>query len=339
MSAELFVGLLCKSGVIAGAGLLLSALPGFRAATDRVDVLRAAVCVLLALPLLMAFGPALQLQLLPAAPVESVMAVAPVWQGSVTPVEGLSLSSTLRPPSPMEILAGIWIVGALVVSGRFALGVLTLRRWTRSGAVVSDPAWTRPLEELAPRRRPRLIAARAIEAPLSWGLPPGVVLVGQSCLSRPETAGAVLAHELAHIRRGDWLFLALSRLALALFWFNPLVWLLHASLASRTEDAADAAALAVVDRRTYARALVGIAADFRQSAAIGMAGDAHSLTRRITRIMTARNASRTRPLSMALAIGALVAIATPIAALEITRQSPPAPPPPPQAPFAVPAPP
>ena len=51
MSLELIIGLLFKSGVIAGAGLLLSSLPGFRAASDRVDVLRAAVCVLLLLPL------------------------------------------------------------------------------------------------------------------------------------------------------------------------------------------------------------------------------------------------------------------------------------------------
>lgn len=340
MSLELIIGLLFKSGVIAGAGLLLSSLPGFRAASDRVDVLRAAVCVLLLLPLLTAFGPTLQLQLLPAAAAEPAAASAPVWQGSVTPVEGLSLSSTLRTPSPIEIVAGIWIAGALVVFGRFALGVLALWRWTRSGAPVTDQAWTRPLETLAPRRRPRLISASAVEAPLSWGLPPGVVLVGRTCLSRPETAGAVLAHELAHIRRGDWMFLALSRAALALFWFNPLVWLLHARLASRTEDAADAAALAVVDRKTYARALVGLAANYRQSAAVGMAADAQSLTRRINRIMTARTA-RSRPLTMALAVGALVAIATPIAAVEITQQAPPAPPaaPSPPLPPAPPAPP
>ncbi len=333
MSPELFVGLLCKSGVIAGAGLLLSGLPGLRAAADRVDVLRAAVCVLLILPLLIVFAPALRLELLPAGPVEAAaVSPAPIWQGSVTPVEGLSLSSTLRPPSPMEIVAGFWIVGALVVFGRFALGVVALWRWTRSGAPVTDRAWTKPLETLAPRRRPRLISASAVEAPLSWGLPPGVVLVGKACLSKPETAGAVLAHELAHIRRGDWLFLALSRLALALFWFNPLVWLLHARLASRTEDAADAAALAVVDRRTYARALVGLAADFRQSAAVGMAADAQSLTRRINRIMNARTA-RSRPVTMAIAIGALVALATPIAAVEITQQAPPAPPSAPSAPL------
>src|SRR5690606_21942109 len=305
MSLELIVEFFGKSGLVAGVGLLLASLPGFRSAADRVDVLRATVGVILLLPLAAVIAPAFELPILPAFAVETATASAPVWQGSVTPVEGVSLSSTLRPPTAMEILIGVWILGAAAVIGRFVLGVLTLRRWTRAGQAVTDAAWTRALEARAPGRRPRLIAASAVEAPLSWGLPPGVVLVGPNCLSRPETAPAVLAHELAHVRRADWMFLALSRVALALFWFNPLVWLLQAVLASRTEDAADAAAVTVVDRQTYARTLVGLAADFRQPAAIAMTGEAHSLSKRITRIMNARSSSRSRPLTLALAVGAL----------------------------------
>ena len=45
------------------------------------------------------------------------------------------------------------------------------------------------------------------------------------------------------MRRKDWVFLILSRLALARFWFNPLVWRLHGELAARSEEAADADAL------------------------------------------------------------------------------------------------
>lgn len=339
MNAELIVGMLAKSSVIAGAALVLSVVLTGRPAVERVDVLRAGVCILLGLPLIMAIAPDLQVALLPASSVETSMPAAPSWQGAVGPVAGLSLSGAIRTPSLLDFMAVAWAIGAVVVFGRFILGVLTLRRWTGSGRPVTDPAWTAPLERFALRRRPRLIASTAVEAPLSWGFAPGVVLIGETCIGKPQTAAAVLAHELAHIRRGDWLFLALSRLALALFWFNPLVWLLHATLAARTEDAADAAAIIAVDRRTYARALVGLAADFRHPAAIGMAGDAQSLTRRIARIMDTSRTVRPRPLAMALAIGALAIVATPIAALEITRQSPPAPPAPPQAPRALPAPP
>ena len=321
MSLELILEILAKTSVVAGAGLLLSILPGFRPA-DRADVLRAAVCALLLLPLLALLLPSIQLALLPDKPAAAAAIAPVVWQGSVSPVEGVSLSSTLRPPTGLEALVLFWIAGAAGVIGRFLLGVLTLWRWTRNGAPVAEGAWTRALDTLSPRRRPRLVVAPAVEAPLSWGLPPGVVLIGRNSLSKPETAGAVLAHELAHLRRADWLFLALSRLALALFWFNPLVWLLHAELANRSEDAADAAALAVVDRRTYARTLVGLAAEFRQSAAIGMAGDAQSLSKRITRIMNAHSPARSRPLTLALAVGVLAVVAAPVAALEITQRPP-----------------
>ena len=185
MSVELVVELLGKSSLIAGAGLLLSAALASRPAVDRVDVLRAAVCVLLGLPLLMTLLPALQLPLLPAATAEPFIPPAPLWRGAVTPVEGLSLSGSIRPPSPMEIFVGVWALGAAVVFGRFALGVLTLWRWTRSGAPVTDSAWTEPLKPFGARRRPRVISSPRVEAPLSWGLPPGVVLIGKACLARP----------------------------------------------------------------------------------------------------------------------------------------------------------
>ncbi|MBU1384544.1 MAG: M56 family metallopeptidase, partial [Alphaproteobacteria bacterium] len=332
--AGLIVELLAKSSVIAGAGLVLAAALFARPAVERVDVLRAAVCILLGLPVIMALAPGLELALLPAEAAE-VAPSTPLWQGAVGPVAGLSVSGTIRPLSLMDVVIALWVIGAVAVFGRFILGVLTLRRWTRSGRPVSGAPWTAPLEHLPDRRRPRVISSQAVESPLSWGLAPGVVLIGEACLARPQTAASVMAHELAHIRRGDWLFLALSRLALALFWFNPLVWLLHATLVSRTEDAADAAAIVAVDRRTYARALVGLAAGFRQPAAVGMAGDAQSLTRRIDRIMNARPATPRRPAIMALTIGALIVIATPIAAVEITQ----VPPPPPPSALARPAPP
>src|SRR5690606_33656174 len=105
-------------------------------------------------PLLALALPSLELALLPDEPVTAAAAAPVVWQGSVTPVEGVSLSSTLRSPTVMEVLIGLWIMGAAAVIGRFALGVLTLWRWTRSGAVVTDGAWPQALEALSPRRRP-----------------------------------------------------------------------------------------------------------------------------------------------------------------------------------------
>lgn len=320
--AGLAVELLLKSGLIAGAGLTLAWALGFRPAADRVDILRATVCLLILLPLGMAAAPGLSVALLP--PPETAVALpAPaVWAGAVEPVEGVALYGSILRPSAADLALWAWAVGALLVLGRFGLGVWTLRRWTRRGRSVTAAAWTAPLERLTPARRPRLVASPAVGAPLSWGTPPGVVLIGEDHLARPETARAVMAHELAHLQRGDWVFLVLSRIALGLFWFNPLVWRLHAALSARSEEAADAVALGEVGPQDYARALVGLAADFNPPAALGMAGPAATLTRRIACIMKTSVPLRPRPLAMALAVGALVAVATPIAALELTPRAP-----------------
>ena len=340
MIASLLLELLAKSVLVAGAGLIVAALLSRRPATDRVTVLRAAVGLLLALPVVALLGPDLTISTPVAAaapPPETLLVVPsdPAWAGEVTPVDGVTLSGSVGYPSPVALLGAAYALGALLVLGRFLLGLVTLWRWTASGRQVRDPAWTEPLARLkGPGRAPRLIASPAAPAPLSWGLPPGVILIGSNQLSQPQEASAVLAHELAHLRRGDWVFLTLSRLALALFWFNPLVWRLHAELAAATEDAADAAALRHVDRGAYARTLLNLASTLTPQGATGMTGPARSLKRRIARIMTTPKTAPSRPLALAAAVGALVAIATPLAAVQLAPPAPPAPPAAPLAPVA-----
>jgi beta-lactamase regulating signal transducer with metallopeptidase domain len=333
------LSLLIKSSVVAGLALSAVWLLGGRAPSERVGLLRAAVVLLIALPLIALAGPDLTVWLAaaPAAtPTETF--ILPAVGGA----SGAAPSFTL--PGLPTWVALAWIVGAGALLARFGLGVLTLARWTRAGDVVSDPAWTAPLARLGGRSAPRLLATGRLASPLSWGVPPGVVLIGAAQLQQPRDAEAVLAHELAHIRRRDWLFLALSRVATALFWFNPLVWLLQAELGRLSEEAADADALRHVDREAYARTLLGMASDFTPVAATGMTGPARSLAKRITKVMTQRRPASPRPLVMMAAVGALLAVATPLAAVELsvrdTQAIPPAPLPPlpPLPPIAPPAP-
>lgn len=325
----ILLSLLIKSGLVAGLALSAAWLLSGRAPAERVILLRAAVVLLVALPLIALAGPDLTIWL---APAPAAAAAGPF----ILPAAGSA--STVAPaftlPGLPTWIALAWGLGAAVLLARFGLGVLTLARWTRAGEVVSDPAWTTPLVRLAGVSAPRLLATRRVAAPLSWGVPPGVVLIGAAQLNQPRDAEAVLAHELAHIRRRDWLFLALSRVAAALFWFNPLVWLLQAELARLSEEAADADALRHVEPEAYARTLLGMAADFTPVAATGMTGPARSLAKRITKVMTQRRPASPRPVAMMIAVGALLAVATPLAAVELATRDEPAPPTPPRPPFA-----
>ncbi|MFW2343285.1 M56 family metallopeptidase [Brevundimonas sp.] len=337
MIVVLILSLALKSALVAGAGLLC-AMTLARGAPDRANILRATVCLLLALPIVTLALPAWELALLPASAATAPEGVpAPLWEGEIGPVAGVAIEAAMPWPSPLGLAALVWLAGGLFVAGRLVLGMLTLDRWTSEGQAVTCPAWRASLDRLCSGRRPQLVVSARLPGPVSWGVPPGTILLDPASLSDPRTAEAVLAHELAHLKRGDWLFLILSRLALALFWFNPLVWALHATLVDRTEEAADAAAAACMDRRTYAHALVRRASQPGADTALpwsstAMAGDARSLKKRIDCLMT-DHVPHARPLTVAATVAALSLLATPLAALQVTQD------PPPPAPAAPPAPP
>lgn len=320
MTAGLLLSLLVKSSLIAGAGLACARFLAQRP-VDRVDILRATVCLLLALPIIMNILPAMNLALLPPSSPDVPAPILPVLTGEV------AAPAPFWPPS-IPMIGGLWLLGVVAVAGRLQLGLLTLNRWTRQGRPVTCPTWSAPLEHLSPVDRPRLVSSDRLTSPLSWGVSPGIILIDPGSLTERHAAPAILAHEMAHLRRHDWIFLVLSRLALALFWFNPLVWHLHAVLADRSEEAADAAALQTVDRTLYARALVRLAAHptphmSAPRAATAMAADSRTLKTRIACIMTDKPARRRR-LTVALTIAALGMVATPLAALGLSRQDSPA---------------
>lgn len=335
MTWTLLLSLLVKSSVVAGAGLACARFLAQRP-VDRVDILRATVGLLLAIPVIMNVLPALDLALLP-----PMAPYVPV-EGATMTGDAASVPVTPSWPPSAQMVGGLWLLGVAAVVGQLLLGLLTLDRWTRQGRPVEQRDWLRPLEELSPEEdRPRLIASQRVASPLSWGVAPGFIVVDPASLDERQAARAILAHELAHLRRQDWIFLILSRLALAVFWFNPLVWRLHAVLAERSEETADAVALETVDRTLYARTLVRLASHptarlMSPRPATAMAASARTLKTRIAHIMT-HTASRRRPVTVALSVVALAAVATPLAALGLTHQAWEAPPPPP-APPAAPAP-
>ena len=125
----------------------------------------------------------------------------------------------------------------------------------------------------------------------------------------------VLAHELAHIVRGDlwtnWLLLV----ARALHWFNPVVWWTIREMQTVREAACDDLALAALgetDRSAYASTIVELAASLAPSgiapAMIGLFSSTRSLTNRIKRLI---RSSSVTVLSAPIAAGIIAAIALP----------------------------
>lgn len=340
MMLGLLIDLGCKSTLIAGAALLLSTAMRGRPAAERAALLQAALVASLALFLLAPLLPPLDLALLPAS--ETVSNAVATWSIPATAAE--------MPRAPAATLDGavmaamLYAAGVVLLLVRFLTGLWTLRRWTHAAQPAIDPHWRRVMDqEAAGFRRPlRLLVSPHAATPLSWGIVPAWILIGSATHDHPEQAKAVIAHEMAHIRRFDWLGLVAARMAIALFWFNPLVWLVARQLMREVELAADADALDRVDRYDYAQALLAAAGGRPvHSEANGMAFSRTALARRIITVLDGDAGGRMRPLMPALLLVVALSTAVPLAAAHIVRiaPAPPAPQPPIPEPPAPPVPP
>jgi hypothetical protein len=143
-----------------------------------------------------------------------------------------------------------------------------------------------------------------------------------------ERLRVVLLHEMAHVKRGDWLTQLLASLACALYWFNPLAWWARRRLRAEAEQASDDLVLGTGVRPSeYACQLWEIVRGL--SAPHGLSGTAVALARRreiqdrlqaIVAAGTSR-AALTRRAAIASALGALCLLG-PVAALRPARMEP-----------------
>jgi beta-lactamase regulating signal transducer with metallopeptidase domain len=195
------------------------------------------------------------------APVTGVITAAPVGAeiAVVAPAAGLVAVATApeRAAAPhLSALAWVglvWAFGALVVLARLALGTLGLSRLVRRAAPADDATWVMLLQRLARQlgiRRPvTLLVGRTGTVPVTWGVVyPIVLLPADADAWSEERRRAVLLHELAHVERFDAFTHVLSQVALALFWFHPLVVLAARRLRAERERACDDVVLAVGTR-------------------------------------------------------------------------------------------
>jgi hypothetical protein len=150
-----------------------------------------------------------------------------------------------------------------------------------------------------------------------------VIVLNARAVEASGEAEAIIAHELAHVARMDWVKLLLARFATALFWFNPLVWLLAREAHQLREEAADDAVLGadIVDT-DYAELLVGVARHECPGLLLGAHGVApskSSLARRVARVLDGTSVRGPAARSFALGVftGAVL-IAAPLAALNLT---------------------
>ena len=197
------------------------------------------------------------------ATVKSLPLIASATQPNSGSARLTLLRDRLEPVLPWLVV--VWVVGVLILSVRLAYGWMGAHRLRTHGTRAVPEALQQVLARLAAQlrlNRPvRLLESLLIEVPAVVGWLRPVVLVPASALTglTPQQLEVLLAHELAHVRRYDYLVNIVQCVIETLLFYHPAVWWVSRRVREEREHCCDDLAVAVCgDPHLYATALVGM---------------------------------------------------------------------------------
>lgn len=271
------------------------------------------------------------------APGESAPTGSPTAAPLAPPSGGADPRTPAGAPLDWTALALLaWAAGAALLTLRLAYGLLRVRWIERRSVELTDDGWVRLTDGLARRlglgRIVRLLREPGATVPMTWGIfRPVILLPGEADGWNDERRRVVLAHELAHVRRWDALTQWIAHLALAVYWFNPLVWVAARKLREEREHACDDAVLEIGTRPAeYADHLLNIVRSLGSSqgtatAALAMARRSQFEGRLLAILDNAvRRNGVSRAAGLATAAAALACL-VPLAAMRPAQGAAPAP--------------
>ena len=212
-------------------------------------------------------APAVSLTIMPQVPAAGHLTAEAARQGA---------AHALRVPGIAVLAVALWIGGTAVSVALIAAGFVRLRR---VGARAHPSGQGRLVDEAN-----ALARAVGIDRPIAileggdpalvitWGAARPKILLPSAARGWPDDRlRIVLRHELAHIRRGDWLAQIVGEIARAVNWFNPVVWIACARLRRESEHACDDAVIAAgIDPADYAAQLVDLARALNKRRPVGL---------------------------------------------------------------------
>lgn len=331
-----------RVSVILGVGLLAARLTRKQSAAIRHWILVSAVACALAIPAAERLAPAWRLPafglLAGTSPTVSVsetfsLRTSGAAEGAGT-ASGAAAHVSPRVPSvdTATLLGFLWLAGTFTSLCLLAVGLVRLR-WLASGAqVVTKGIWRNAALEVARADGiARPVSLLQTEHPtllVTWGFAhPKIILPASARDWSHERVRIVLRHELAHVRRGDWVAQLLGELLRAIYWFNPLVWIVCRKLRDESEHACDDAVLkGGIDGSEYAAELLELARTLSAPGGQWLPAPAmarpSSLEGRV-RAMLHASLNRTpvdRPRKL-MTLGASVALAIAVAGFQVSAQS------------------
>lgn len=329
----------CALAAAALASLL--AIVPVRAARTRYALAVTTLTLMLAVPIgtavrLRAAGPSVGVVVAPApraVALPSPAAAEPPTSPAERPGPALAtrIRADLEPALPWIVVA--WLAGVVILSIRLASGWLVTRRLSTVGTRPVPQSCRDALARLVVRLRVtrpvRVLESAVIQVPAVIGWLRPVVLLPVSALTglTPLQLDALLAHELAHVRRYDYLVNLLQSAIETLLFYHPAVWWVSRRVRDEREHCCDDVAVAACgDAHCYATALLGMERLRNPLPALSMAASGGSLVERVRRLM-APAAPETFPRGLAGALAVLLALVLAVGGSLLARpaDSPPLP--------------
>ena len=190
------------------------------------------------------------------------------------------------------LLAMVWLLGVTIFSARLTRGCWCVRNIRIRDNEPVEAAWLETLNELRRRlgvsRPVRLLKSALVEVPTVIGWLRPVILLPATALGglTPGQLEALLAHELAHVRRLDYLVNAFQCLVETLMFYHPVAWWISRCVREERENCCDDLVIKVCgDRLAYARALATMEGLRGELPDLAFAASGGSLLNRIRRLL------------------------------------------------------
>ena len=192
----------------------------------------------------------------------------------------------------LGVVVGVWCCGVVMFSIRPVWGWFNVQRLKTVGvSPVADSvqqALKRIEQKLQISRRVQLLQSSLVNVPVVVGCFQSVILLPASFISGVPVSQleAILAHELAHVRRYDYLVNLMQTLVETLFFYHPAVWWVSRRIRIERENCCDDLVVAVFGNKVeYGRALLAVE-EFRGAAAstLALSAKGGSLLARVKRL-------------------------------------------------------
>jgi beta-lactamase regulating signal transducer with metallopeptidase domain len=192
------------------------------------------------------------------------------------------------------LIVNVWILGVFIFILKFVLSFFYTCRLRKINTKNISEEWLDKFlklqEQLRINRTVSYIESQLVKIPLVLGyLKPVVVIPVELLSGMPlNQIEAVIAHELAHIRRNDYIFNVFQTIIETLFFFHPAIWYISSQIRKERENCCDDMALTVCEGSlVYAKALVSVQ-EFtlnRHYSAVAFSGRKKHLLNRIKRMI------------------------------------------------------